>query len=277
LKTPLAASARTACAATEDALEARRIAEGLEKTNQTRQRTTEKMVTESLAQIGEVKEQKILFATGPDWSPGIVGLVAGRVQDQFHRPVLVMGEREDEIVGSGRSIPNFDITAALIESKEFLTKFGGHAAACGFSMPKKNLKKFLKKMTELVDQQIIEDDLIKRLFVDVEMGLDQVSWELINSLEQFEPFGEGNSRPKFLTREVEVTDIKSVGAGGKHLRLIIRQGSITRKVIAFGFAQKLGETLKPGQKADVVYEVSSNEWNGNKDMQLKLVDIQPLS
>jgi single-stranded-DNA-specific exonuclease len=171
------------------------IAQSLEKTNQQRQRTTEKMVGESKSQIPSVDKQKILFAIGPKWSPGVVGLVAGRLMDEYSRPVLIMGESDGVVVGSGRSIPGFDITKALAESREYLDRFGGHAAACGFTLPKANLENFLSKMSSLAEK-ISADQLVKSLFIDSALRLEQANWELVSMLEQFEPFGEGNKRPR---------------------------------------------------------------------------------
>lgn len=252
--------------------EAKDIAKSLERTNQQRQRTTEKMVNESKAQIGD-GEKKILFAIGPGWSPGIVGLVAGRLTDQYHRPVLVMGEKDDVVVGSGRSIPGFDITQALINSREYLDRFGGHAAACGFTLAKVNLEKFLDSL-RVQAETLSDEQLMKSLFIDAEIRLAETDWDLAGHLDQFEPFGEGNHRARFVGYGLEVLDFQRVGQDGKHLKLSVKQGETTRKLIGFGLGERWGAELELGSVIDAVFELSINEWNGNRELQLKLVDVK---
>jgi len=258
---------------TEDDTEADDIAKDLEKTNLQRQKITERITKASIEQIGEVKKQKILFAIGQGWEVGVVGLVAGRLSDKYARPVIVMGENDDIIVGSGRSIPGFDITQALIDSRDILDKFGGHASACGFTLQKQNFKNFIEAMTSYTDQHLAEKDLVKSHKIDAEMKLENINWELIDDLEKFEPFGEQNPYPKFVSYGLTVSDLQKVGSEGKHLRLMVEKNGCHKKIIAFGFGHGIGDELMIGDIIDVVYELSVNEWNGNREMQLKLVDI----
>lgn len=254
--------------------DAEKISESLERTNKERQRITEKLVNESKQQIGQINKQKILFAIGKDWQIGVVGLIAGRLSDEYSRPVIIMGEKEDEIVGSGRSIPEFDITAALIEIRELLERYGGHATACGFTVKKKNLSKFKKKMSVFSSNRIKDRDMVKRLFIDCEANLSDISWKLMESIEDFEPFGVGNQQARFVVYGLELVDLQKVGIDGKHLRLVVKQGEQIEKMIAFGFGLTWGDRLKVGNKIDTIFEVSVNEWNGNRGIQLKLVDLK---
>jgi len=259
---------------TEDEKEAIKISGDLEKTNQARQRITERITNSSIEQIGVVKNQKILFASGEDWQVGVVGLVAGRLSDKYSRPVIVMGIKDDEIVGSGRSIPGFDITKALINSKDVLEKFGGHAAACGFTLKKENYSKFIDSMSALADKEIGDKELIKSHRIDTEIVIENINWELVDKLNNFEPFGEGNNTPKFVSYGLEVNDLKKVGNEGKHLRMMVEKNGCQKKIIAFGFGKTIGNELMIGDTIDIVYEISINEWNGNRELQLKLVDIK---
>ncbi|MCH7492269.1 single-stranded-DNA-specific exonuclease RecJ [Patescibacteria group bacterium] len=254
--------------------ESKKAAEGLEKNNKLRQKMTEKMVYESKKQIGEVGERKILFAMKEEWSAGLVGLVAGRLSDFYNRPVLIMGVREGEVIGSGRSIPAFDITAALVKSSEYLNRYGGHAAACGFTVKAGQLDQFKDKMAGLADQLIKDDNMQPRLPIDGEAKLSDIGWDLVKQLDDFEPFGMGNSQVYFVTYGLAVEDLQKVGNDGKHLRLMVKQGEATKKIIAFGFGRTWGNQLKIGDMIDAVYEVSVNEWNGRRELQLKLVDLK---
>ncbi len=259
---------------TEDPTEAQSVAENLEANNKKRQRMTERMVGESKKQIGDPGDQKILFAMGENWSAGLVGLVAGRLMDQFDRPVLVMGNRDGEIMGSGRSIPAFDITAGLVKSREYLDRYGGHAAACGFTLKPGAYDDFVQSMTKLASAAISSEDMAKRLTIDARIPLSDISWEIINTLEQFEPFGQGNPQVRLLAEGLTVDDFEKVGTDGKHLRMQVSQGDSHKKIIAFGFGQTWGNELKLGDVVDAVFELSVNEWNGNREMQLKLVDMK---
>lgn len=259
---------------TESEKTANEISKDLEKTNQSRQKITEKMTNSSIEQIGEVSKQKILFASGEGWQVGVVGLVAGRLADKFARPVMVMGIDGDLVVGSGRSIPGFDITKALINSQELLDKFGGHASACGFSLPKKNYEKFLKSVTAYADKKIKDKDLVKSHKIDIDIELENINWELVDELDKFEPFGEGNPYPQFISRGLQISDMQKVGNEGKHLRILAQKNGCQKKIIAFGFGQTVGNEFMIGDKFDAIYEISINEWNGNRELQLKLVDIK---
>ncbi len=259
---------------TEDPAEAQTVAENLEASNKERQRMTERMVQESKKQIGDPGNKKILFAIGDDWSPGLVGLTAGRLMDQFDRPVLVMGDREGEIMGSGRSIAAFDITAALVQSREYLDRYGGHAAACGFTLKPDSYDAFTARIAELAESQITDADMVKHLSIDARVSLSDITWEVINQLEGFEPFGQGNPPVRLLAERLTVDDFQKVGADGKHLRMQVSQHDRHKKIIAFGFGQSWGNELKLGDQIDAVFELSVNEWNGNREMQLKLIDMK---
>ncbi|MFA5135584.1 MAG: single-stranded-DNA-specific exonuclease RecJ [Patescibacteria group bacterium] len=259
---------------TNDRQHARQVSEDLEKTNQERQRITEKMVNDAKKQIGEVNDQKILFAIGEGWQVGVVGLVAGRLTDRYARPAVVMGSDNGEAVGSGRSVPGFDITKALVESRDLLERFGGHATACGFTLKRESVELFKKRMYSIAERELTAEELTKHILIDCEASLEQLGWNVAEALEAFEPYGTGNERPRFVSYGLEVTDVQKVGKDGKHLRLTVQQGGTVRKMIAFGFGDSIGEFLSPGDRVDAVYELSFNEWNGNRELQLKLIDIR---
>jgi len=262
---------------TKDWEEAKQIAENLNKKNQERQRTTEKMVQEAREQIGDVdKNKKILIAQKQGWSAGLVGLVAGKLSDEYERPSLVIGLKKDEAVGSGRSIPEFDITQALIKCGDLLTRYGGHSQACGFELLVKNLEKFKTCMIKIASEKLKSEDLSKKTFIDMEIKLEQIDWPLLSLLDSFEPFGEENLQPNFVTYGLEVIQLEKVGADGKHLKLIVKhcESNNCRKLIAFGIGNSWGDQLKIGDKIDIVFEVSVREWNGQRELQMKVVDLK---
>ena len=261
---------------TDDTAEVKNLVDALNKTNEGRQGLSEKVTTEARAQIGEdIGKQKILFAKGEGWPVGIVGLVAGKIADSFWRPTFVMTEKEDKIMGSGRSIPEFDIMEGLREVKELLSHYGGHSGACGFTLKnKKDLKKFEKILQKFAEKKLAGLELAATLNIDAEVRLEKINWELFELLEKFAPFGRANERPKYLGREFAVESFESVGTNGNHLRINLSQGNgIRKKFIGFCFGEWC-QKLKVGDKIDVVFEVDVNEWNGNRELQMKIIDLK---
>ena len=263
---------------TEDEAEALAISNDLNQKNQARQRATEEMLQLSLTQIGmPTDEDKILFSSYDGWSPGLVGLVAGKLSDKFNRPVIVFGKSGEEYVASGRSIPEFDITAALGECKKYLSEFGGHEQACGLTIVgEKNYEIFKDKIKEIASNQLAQVELAPRLEIEAEIKLKDAGWEIIDGLDKFSPFGEGNREPLFLTRDLTVVEIATMGTMGQHLKLILedKAAGLSHKFVGFGVAGEWVEKIKAGDKVEVVYELGVNEWNGNREVQFKIVDLQ---
>jgi single-stranded-DNA-specific exonuclease len=258
-----------------DEQEAQSLAVALNQSNQERQKLTEEIYRAAKACLGEVKdEDKILIVKGEGWPVGILGLVAGKLTDEYQRPALVMGKHDDEIVGSGRSIESYDITEALKRYQQYLKRFGGHAAACGFTLTNENCDNFLAAMRKDAKKLLKAEDLQKELNVDIEVTLPHVTWELFDALEGFEPFGEENFKPIFITRGMTITDLQPVGKEGKHLRVVVNHVvPEPRKFIGFGIGQTWGKRLAVGDKIDVAFTVDRNEWNGTRELQLKILDI----
>jgi single-stranded-DNA-specific exonuclease len=249
--------------------------ENLNKTNTERQTLSERVTSEVKEQIGETRDQKVLFALGKDWPMGIVGLVAGKVTENFWRPTFVSVEKEGIISGSGRSIPEFDITAALQEAKEYLSRYGGHSGACGFTLKnKKDYESFKKKIIEIAEEKLKGIVLEPTLEIDAEVRLGKINWDLFELLEKFSPFGRSNERPRYLARGLRVDNIEPVGSNGNHLRMMLSQGNGERKKF-IGFCMgDWCERIKVNDKIDVIFEVDANEWNGNRELQLKIVDLK---
>jgi single-stranded-DNA-specific exonuclease len=263
---------------TEDEAEAVAISTGLNQKNQARQKVTEEMMKISLEQIGQPSdEEKILFSAFDGWSPGLVGLAAGKLCDKFNRPVIVFGKSGEEYVASGRSVPEFDITGALNDCREYLAEFGGHEQACGLTIQgEDNYEKFKDKIRKIAGEKLAGIELKPRLLVEVEMTLKEANWEVIDALEKFEPFGEGNREPLFVTKKLKVEEITTMGTVGQHLRLGLSDINtrISRKFVGFGLSGEWVEKIKIGDKVYVVYEFGVNEWNGNRELQFKIVDLK---
>lgn len=255
--------------------EAKTLAQSLQDNNTDRQKQTDQMLSEAMAQIGEVNnDQKVLVAFGEDWSTGLIGLVAGRLMDRFHRPAFAMGKVEGKIVGSCRSIDGFDIAENLEAGKKFLTRFGGHKKAGGFTLDPENYDAWVKWLKKTADKKLTDADLENKEAIEMIVNLKDVNWELWDQLEKFEPFGEGNLEPTLAVKGVKLVDKQFVGADGKHVRLFISEEGNPKlyKVMAFSSAERLAD-FRSGDIVDVAFTVNINQWNGNREIQLKLVDI----
>lgn len=256
---------------------AAQLAENLEQTNKNRQTVTEKMLKEALEQIGEIDRNKpqAIVVYDPSWSVGVAGLIASRLLDRFHLPVFVLAQINGHIAGSGRSIEGFDCVQALNAMKELFSKYGGHARACGFTLAANDLlDAFRQRATEYAQKVLGEEEIAPKMIIDGEIEINQLTWDFYEQIRQFEPFGMGNPQPKFLTRNAEIVDVSAVGAEGAHLRLTVTQNhTIYRKCIAFRQG-KWTETLRVGDKIDMVYHLDVNEWNGNRELQLKIMEIR---
>jgi single-stranded-DNA-specific exonuclease len=258
--------------------EAGKFADILEENNRIRQQMTDKIMLAAEEQLGEVTEDsKALIAVGDSWPAGVVGLVAGRLADKYHRPVLVFSRDREKFVASGRSIEEFDITAALKECHDLLARYGGHPQACGLTiLGEENFNKFKEKFLGLAEKKLVSQDLRPVVEIEAEIKLSQISWDLIKEIKKFEPFGEGNPQPLFLAKGLNIEQIQTVGADGKHLKVLVSQDNDLKnihKLIGFSFGDWCVR-LKAGDKIDIIFELGVNEWNGNKELQLKIVDLK---
>lgn len=259
----------------EDDLRATTLALRLHELNIERQKASQLMYEQAKQQIGEAQGESLIVAYQTGWGAGLVGLVAGKLLNDYHRPVLVVGQDGEKFVGSGRSIEGFDVTKALHYASEFLDKFGGHPQACGFSVTGVDrFEKAIAMMKTFVVQQMKPEDIEPRLVIDSEIMLDDITWELFEALEVFHPFGTGNPVPLFVSRCVRVASLSTVGRDGGHLKLRLQsQTGKLVEAIGFGFGAWM-QKLTLGALIDVVYEIQVNEWNGNRQLQIRVVDLQ---
>ncbi len=259
---------------TESEREAEKLARELETTNQERQKLTRGVLQEAEAQIGKTEGKKVLLASHPSWSSGIAGLVAGRICDQYGKPCLIIKRGKKESVGSARSIESFDISKALGLCEKMLLRYGGHKTAAGFTLETSKISLFYQKLEKIAREKIKPEELRPSLDIDANLDLNEINWKIFGQIERFQPFGEGNPVPRFLASKAPLLQVRGVGVENKHLKLKLRDKN--GKILdAIGF--NLGDwiyKLIPGDKMDVVYELLSDEWNGNRKLQLKVVDLR---
>lgn len=275
---------------TADEEEAVALAKEIDEENRNRQKVTEEIVKEVQARLdGEPlpEESRVIVEFGEDWPAGVVGLAAAKICDRYHRPTFIISGRnagatkgaskDEEVVrGSARSIPALDLVEAIGQCAQLLREFGGHRGAAGLALERKNIDHFRKKINQVAREKLTEADLTPILEIDFEILAEYLNWDLYDQLEKFEPFGRGNEKPIFLIKGLEVGSWRLVGNGAKHLKLELKAGNPQSKIfkaIGFGMGKNGSPELAAGQKVDVVFEILIDEWNGERELQMKIVDL----
>jgi single-stranded-DNA-specific exonuclease len=261
----------------ETAEEGDRLAAQLEEKNTERQRVTEAILDVARRQAeGQAEANKVLLLVGDDWAPGVVGLVASRLVDEFSRPVLVMNRGETDSHGSARSIAAFNIIGALDNCKDLLIRYGGHSQAAGLTLSNLNLEGLSERLICLADQELQAEDLQPEIRIDAEISLRDVTWKTHRELDELGPFGAGNPAPVFVTYGAKLLEARPVGAENQHLRLKMHDTRGGRILEAIGFGMgPVAEELERAVSVDIVYSLEAREWNGNRSLQLKLRDVRP--
>jgi len=267
---------------TTDPTEASDLAFELNGNNQDRQKTTEVLVKKAIEQVElNQKDSPMLFILGAEWPTGIIGLIAGKIKEKYYKPTIVMALNEGEITGSGRSIENFSIIEALQSVPAYFSKFGGHPMACGFTLKDEtSLEPFKQAMIVRFTKQFGDAPPQPTVSIDAEVDLEHVNWELYDILSKFEPFGQNNEKPKYLARGLTITSINPVGKDKRHLTIMVSHHSAKiKKTIGWNLCSENGETnwckiLKKNDKIDLIFEIDVNEWNGNKELQLTIIDLK---
>ncbi|MGO4791929.1 single-stranded-DNA-specific exonuclease RecJ [Paenibacillus sp. 2KB_20] len=263
---------------TEHRDEAERLAWELDGLNKDRQQVVENIVQEALSMVqnrwrGQEVPPVIVLA-GEGWNVGVVGIVASKILERFYRPVVILGidPETGNCKGSARSIPGFDIYAALHSCKDVMDHFGGHPSAAGMSLHRDRLEEFEQGLHRYAEEALEEEHLIAICEADLEASLSEVSVPVIEQIEQLSPFGMANAVPKIVFRDVVIKEVRKIGKEGKHLKLRLQQKREVMDAISFGWGH-LADILPVGTAVDVLGELSVNEWNGSRKVQLMIQDI----
>jgi single-stranded-DNA-specific exonuclease len=255
---------------------AKELAQLLGSTNRERQEITLQTV---LHAVGRVKGQKskvksLLFIADENYEQGVIGLVAGKLVEEFYRPAIVVSIGKKFSKASARSVKGFDMIEFIRTASELLVDAGGHPMAAGFTVETIKLPLLQKALEGRAELLLNKDLLTRSLKIDCELPLSLININLYESLQKLAPFGMGNPEPVFISKNVTVEDIRLVGAEGKHLKSVVssQESGVRFECIAFG----MGETARIhiGDKIDIVYTIDENEWNGEKKLQLKIKDIR---
>jgi len=267
---------------TDRATDAVDLAFALDQTNIERREITKDLFEQAIKQVEkQTDDSPIVFVLGTGWSTGLVGLIAGRLKEKYHKPSIVMALNDGEITGSGRSIEGFNIIECFQEMPEVFSKYGGHPMACGFTLESPDrLEEFKEKLRSKFFEKTKDINISPVLHIDAEIELSDVTWDLYDILDKFRPFGMANPKPTYLIRNAEVFNIASMGSEQNHMRLSLRDsnGRIL-KAVGWGLCGSDSDTnwcalLTPGDRVDIVCDISVNEWNGNRELQLMITDLK---
>lgn len=255
--------------------EALSFAEQLHSDNTDRKEADSSITEEALAIInGDEKliNRKSTVAYQPHWHKGVVGIVASRLIENFYRPTIVLTRSGEILGGSARSVPGFNLYEAIHACREHLLGYGGHFAAAGMTLLPEQLEAFSNKFEEVVSSTIDPQLLIPEIIIDAEIELKDIRQSFFNIIAQMEPFGPENMRPVFITRNVMDTGWSRI-VKEQHIKFVLRQGNVTVNGIGFNMAAKF-PLLQMKRPIDIVYTLDENEWNGEKSIQLKMIDLR---
>ncbi len=250
--------------------------------NDERRDLTEQYVKDAILQVEQHQTNSpILFVLSEKWTTGIVGLIASRIKEKYQKPTIAMAYKKGELTGSGRSIKGFNMIGAMQEIPEFFSKFGGHPMACGFSLQKNDLlSAFQEALIARYHHHTADKDMSPTLDIDAELSLGDIDWKLFDVLNKFKPFGPENPRPRYVIKGLTVHAIESMGKEKNHMKLMVTDASRSiKKTVGWDLCNTDPETpnwctlLKPGDSIDIVCEIDVNEWNGNRELQLLIIDL----
>ncbi len=256
---------------TESALEAQDLAQWLIKKNEERQRLTTATLARAREQVVARGLPPLLLTADKEYPMGVTGLVASRLTEEFYRPSVVIHTAGELSHASCRSIPEFDIIAALNRFGGLFTRYGGHAAAAGFTLPTKNLPRVEEELSVMVAEALAGIELRPRLDIDAVVTLPEMGGDTYQETQLLAPFGIGNPVPTFLSRGVRVLEWRPMGDTGDHLRLKLRQGGTVWDAVAFRLGSHREEL---GGDIDVVFNLEIDNWNGKRQLRLNVLDFK---
>lgn len=261
-----------------DEARAREIALYLEEHNRSRQATERKIVKQAHEMIerdglaSDARRALVLASEG--WHAGVIGIVAARIVDRYHRPTVLIALSGGEGQGSARSIPHFDMAEALAACDRHLLSYGGHSMAAGLRIAADRVGDFSEAFVALANNLLTGDDMIPKLRLDAEVSLGELTLSTTEAITGLGPFGMGNPKPKLATQWLElVEEPRLVGAQRTHLQASFVQGGVRMRSIGFGLGGCI-EDLKQHRRCRAAFEPIINEYNGRRSVEMQIVDLQ---
>jgi single-stranded-DNA-specific exonuclease len=257
------------------------LASDLDRLNGERQALVEQTTIEAdalwhsqcAADVG--RQMKVIVLVKEGWNAGIAGLVASKLVERYYRPVFILATdlNTGMCKGSARSIDGFDLYAALTDCAALMEHYGGHQAAAGMTISRENVEELADRLHLLAEKWLSEEDWLPKRRVDLTIGLQDITLKAVDQLASLEPFGYGNPTPRVVIPDVTIRESRTMGKDNKHLRITVEQAGLSLEAVAFGMGEQRNR-LAPGTRVDLLGELSVNEWNGNRKVQVMCQDFR---
>ena len=254
---------------TRDATKAHQLAAHLGEINHSRQQLTENSVAHALSHISL---SSLIVSAHESYDEGVIGLVAAKLVEKYYHPAIAISIGEKTSKGSARSIPGFHITDHLRTAEKFLINVGGHSMAAGFTLETARLQEFISAISS---PEINVDLLTKKQRIDCEIPLSMIHDSFFTKLKSFEPYGLGNPTPVFISKDVQVSEIRRLGKNNQHLKMKIKNQELGNGLDAIWFNPPLDIKHLTLNIVDLIYQIDENTWNGQTKLQLVVKDIKP--
>lgn len=256
----------------QDPAEAQTLASSLEQINKRRQDITMRAVSEAGEQVAQIMDRKVLLLTSQDWPKGVVGLIAGRIAENYKKPVVILERGQEESTGSARTGNNFNIVEALKASSHLLVKFGGHKQAAGLTVRTENIEALYASLLEYAESQnyVAEEPVVE---LEAVLANKDINLETYEMIAKCEPFGVGNPKPVFKLCNARLVRFRTVGAAGQHLQCTLDFAGTIVDAIGFNmgyFANKLEEN----GILDIAAELLADDWGGTRKLKLRIIDLK---
>ncbi len=261
---------------TRNAQQAVTLAKELEVENRRRKEIDNQTLEQAMEEIEsfyDPERDRSIVLMRERWHSGVIGIVASRIIEKYHRPTIMITIEDGIGKGSARSIPGFDIYDALKRCEDLLIQFGGHKYAAGLSIKEENFTKLRKRFNDVASEMIEQADLVPKVTIDAVIELDEITTQIMKYLKNFAPFGPRNYRPLFLSYGLEVVGTPRI-VGNNHLKFRVRQNGVSFDCIGFNMGDYLTRLEMGDRRLDMVYMVEENEWNNRTTIQLRVRDIR---
>jgi single-stranded-DNA-specific exonuclease len=262
---------------TDDMGEAYQLAQVLEKENRYRREVDNQTLIEARQKINstlDLDSRTSIVLSSENWHPGVLGIVASRIVEEYYRPtVLISFDEEGEGKGSARSISHFHLFEALKQCSHCLDVFGGHKYAAGLQLRNGDFEEFVEAFDSAAKNMLEPEDLVPEIVVDLEISLNQADKTLLESMDQFRPYGPGNPKPILVANDLSVVGYPKV-VGNNHLKMRVRKDGYQLEAIGFGLADKLKEINTAREKISMAFVLEENEWNNMRSLQARIKDIK---
>ncbi|KMT21271.1 single-stranded-DNA-specific exonuclease RecJ [Clostridium cylindrosporum] len=258
-----------------DSDKAMQIAKYLDQENRSRQKIEEEILNEAIIKISQevdLQNDRVIVVSSTNWHLGVVGIVASKIVDIFHRPTIILCEEGDMARGSGRSIEGFNLFKALVECEDVLQSFGGHEMAAGLKVNTSNIKDLREKLNSY-GKRIDPDVYLSKLNIDMMLDSSDINFENLDAIKALEPFGEGNPTPVFGIEDIQLLSKRYVGSGEKHIKLQFIKNEVYYDGILFNYGKNYMH--KDWENVDIAFNMDENNWMGKKSIQFIVRDMKP--